>query len=75
MVQLTGTYYNGQVHLEKSIQTKKPLRIIITFQEEIEADNEGLQLSDFSFLKSQKLLHDYKGSFSDEVITERRNAV
>lgn len=33
---------------------------------------EGLSLSDFSFSKSQKNLENYKGSFSDAVIEERR---
>jgi hypothetical protein len=33
-----------------------------------------LLFSDFSFIESQESLKDYKGSFSDEVIEERRKA-
>lgn len=32
-----------------------------------------LSLSEFSFSKSRKILKDYKGSFSDSVVEERRN--
>jgi hypothetical protein len=44
----------------------------VTFEEESKTH---LVLSDFSFLETQDLLKDYKGSFSDEVIEERRNAL
>lgn len=35
----------------------------------------GLKLSDFSFEETQKLLKDFKGSFSKEVIAERRSSL
>ncbi len=44
----------------------------MTFEED---KKERLALSDFSFLETQDLLKDFKGSFSDEVIEERRNAL
>ena len=72
MTTITGTYYNGQLKLEKPLKTKKPVAVTITFEEE---SKKSLKLSDFSFRETQNLLKDYKGSFSDEVIEERRNAL
>jgi hypothetical protein len=72
MTTITGTYFNGQLKLERLVKTIKPVKVTITFEEEIETH---LSLSDFSFLESQELLQDYKGSFSDEVIEQRRKAL
>lgn len=72
MTTITGTYFNGQLKLERPLKTKKPVKVTITFEEELKS---SLALSDFSFLESQELLKDYKGSFSDEVVEERRNAL
>jgi hypothetical protein len=72
MTTITGTYYNGHLKLERSFKTKKPVKVTVTFEDE---SNTKLTLSDFSFLESQELLKDYKGSFSDEVIEERRRAI
>ena len=60
---IRGTYYNGHLKLERPLKTKKPVKVIVTFEEESKTQ---LLLSDFSFLESQELLKDYKGSFSDE---------
>ena len=72
MITLTGIYYNGQLKLERPIKTKKPMKVTVTFEEE---SKKFLELSDFSFMESQDLLKDCKGSFSDEVIDERRTAL
>jgi hypothetical protein len=72
MTTISGTYYNGQLKLDRPIKTKKPLKVTVTFEEESKI---RLALSDFSFLESQELLKDYTGSFSDEVIEERRKAL
>jgi hypothetical protein len=72
MITITGTYHNGQIKLEKSLKTKKPMKVTVTFEEE---SKKRLTLSDFSFLETQDLLKDYKGSFSDEVVEERRKAL
>jgi hypothetical protein len=73
MVAVVGTYQNGYVKLDKEYSTDNPVKVIVTFLEDIEAKNDnGFSLSDFSFSKSQKNLEDYKGSFSDTVIEERR---
>jgi len=72
MTTITGTYFNGQLKLERPFKTKKPVKVTVTFEEDIKTP---LVLSDFSFLESQELLKDVKGSFSDEVIEERREAI
>ena len=74
MVTVVGTYQNGYVKLDKEYLSEKPIKVIVTFLEEIETTSEKrLSLSDFSFSKSRRALSDYKGSFSDTVIEERRN--
>lgn len=73
MVAVVGTYQNGYVKLDKEYSSEKPVKVIVTFLEDIETSSQkSLSLSDFSFSKSRKALSDYKGSFSDTVIEERR---
>ena len=72
MVALVGTYLNGQVKLDKEFPSKKPLKVIVTFLEEVDVEkSNGIQLNDFSFSKSQKNLIDLKTSLSDSLIDER----
>jgi len=68
MGSITGTYFNGQLKLDRPLKTKKPVKVTVTYEEETV---KRLQLSDFSFLETQALLKDYKGSFSDEIMVER----
>jgi len=75
MLKLTGTYYNGKVHLEKVIPTDHPIKVIVMFDEDIKPQSKALKLSDFSFAKSRELLKDVKWSFSDTVINERRKSL
>lgn len=73
MVAVVGTYQNGYVKLDKEYSTNNPVKVIVTFLEDVQSETEkGFSLSDFSFLKSQKNLENYKGSFSNGVIEERR---
>ena len=73
MVAVVGTYQNGYVKLDRDYSSNKPVKVIVTFLEDIQtASEKGLLLSDFSFAKSQKNLENFKGSFSDTVIEERR---
>jgi len=74
MLQLLGTYYNGKVILDDIISTSKPVKVVITFQEEVENEDKSLKLSDFSFFEAQEFLKEYKGTFSEEVVEERRAA-
>lgn len=73
MVAVVGTYQNGYVKLDKDYFSKNPVKVIITFLDEIPNEKiQRLSLSDFSFSKSQKNLENFKGSFSETVIEERR---
>ena len=73
MLTAVGTYQNGFVKLDKDYSTTNPVKVIITFLEEVETNSErGISLSDFSFAKSKKNLENFKGSFSDTVVEERR---
>ena len=75
MLQLSGTYYQGKVHLEKVVPTDHPIKVVVMFEEDINVGSAALKLSDFSFAKSRELLKNVKGSISDSVIEERREAL
>ncbi|MFT3946822.1 MAG: hypothetical protein QM763_07600 [Agriterribacter sp.] len=76
MVSIVGTYDNGYLKLDKDYSTKNPVKVIVTFLEEIHSKSENvLSLKDFSFSKSKKNLENFKGSFSDTVIDERREEI
>ena len=72
MKTFSGTYYNGELKLDKPLKTKKPVRVILTIEDE---NLPGLNLADFSFEESRELLKDLSTSFSDEVVKERRKEV
>jgi hypothetical protein len=75
MVQLSGTYNNGNITLDKKVSVKKPVKVMVTFMDEdVEVEKEKrLTLDDFSFAKSRELLKDVHTSLSDAVIEERRS--
>ena len=76
MVTVLGTYKDGKIELDKVFSFENPVKVLVTFLEEVNSDSEKpLKLSDFSFAESQEILKDYKGSFSDAVIEERRAAL
>ena len=76
MVALAGTYQNGHIKLDKEYLSEKPVKVIVTFLEEVkEPVEKRLTVEDFSFLQSQKELASYKGSLSDAVVEERREAL
>lgn len=73
MLSIVGTYENGYLKLDKDYSTKNPVKVIVTFLEDIKSKSEiELALTDFSFSKSQKNLQNFKGSFTKTVIDERR---
>lgn len=73
MVSILGTYQNGFLKLDKEYPTSTPVKVIITFLEEVKSDAEkGMALTDFSFAKSRENLESFDGSFSDAVVAERR---
>jgi len=74
MIAVVGIYQNGYVKLDKEVSSNNPVRVIITFLDDIDTSSEKrLSLSDFSFSQSQKELENYSGSFSDTLIEERRS--
>ncbi len=74
MVALAGTYQNGCVKFDEEYTSEKPVKVIVTFlEEEKPSAQKHLSLSDFSFSKSQKALENYKGSFTETLIEERRS--
>jgi hypothetical protein len=76
MIQVSGTYNNGNITLDKAIIVDKPVKVIVSFAEEdIDLGKTRLKLGDFSFLKSRELLKNVKGSLSDAVMEERRSAL
>lgn len=74
MITVFGTYQNGYVKLDKDYSTNNPVKVIITFLEDVQGQSEkGFSLTDFSFSKSKKNLAKFKGSLSDAVIEERQS--
>ena len=73
MVAIVGTYQNGFVKLDRDYSNNNHVKVIVTFLEDVPKTLEKrLLLSDFSFAKSQKNLENFKGSFSDSLMEERR---
>lgn len=78
MVAVKGKYKNGQVTLNKEVAVSDNSDVIVTFleeEDELPAKSKRLTFEDFSFAESREALKDYKGSFSDTVIDERRNSL
>jgi hypothetical protein len=73
MVAVVGTYQNGYVKLDKEYSSESPVKVIVTFLEEVDSGpNSYLSLSDFSFSHSRKNLEKFKGSLTDSILEERR---
>ncbi len=78
LVSVEGVYQDGLVHLNDEVSVQNHTKVIVTFLKEEKVESPApkrLTLDDFSFRKSQEALKDYKGSFSDAVIEERREAL
>jgi hypothetical protein len=74
MLSILGTYQNGYLKLDKDYSSKSPVKVIVTFLEDLQSQSESrISLSDFSFTKSKKNLENFKGSFTDTLIDERRS--
>ena len=73
MVSLIGTYQNGYLKLDKDYPTSVPVKVIVTFLEEVKSNSpQVMALTDFSFAKSKENLKSFEGSFSETVVAERR---
>lgn len=76
MLTLKGIYDNGTVKFDEEISVDSPVEVSVTFLEDVEKKpRRRLMLSDFSFAESREVLKDFKGSLSDSVIEERRDAL
>lgn len=76
MVAVNGIYQNGKIKLDKEYYSDNPVRVIVTFLDDLkQKPDKGLSLADFSFISSQKNLENLKGSLADEVVEERRNEI
>jgi hypothetical protein len=76
MLALKGVYENGNVTLTRRAPINRRVDVVVTFLEEIdEPVTQKLNTSAFSFAKSREILHAFKGSLSEEVLMERRNAI
>ena len=85
MLALRGIYEKGIVKLEDSIKVNKPTQVIVTFidenltinyksnkKEKRKRKKQTIDINEFSFLQSIEESKDFKGSFSDALIEERR---
>ena len=77
MLALHGIYKNGFIKLDNPPNTDKVLRVIVTFVDEELSQNDKevkkrIDINKFSFLQSMEASKDFKGSFSDSLIQERR---
>ncbi len=73
MIAVNGVYENGLIRLEKRIQAKKTIKVIVTFlDEELNTESKQLKTTDFSFSKSREKSKRFKGSLSDAVIDDRK---
>lgn len=73
MLVINGTYENGKIKLDKNINSKKKLKVIVTFLEtDLPNESKRLRSKDFSFHKARKISKNLKTSLSDTIIEERR---
>ena len=77
LVAVEGIYHNGQVHLNDKVPFDHETKVIVTFLEDpvTKLKTKRLTFNDFSFRKTREALSNYKGSFSDAVIKERRESL
>jgi len=73
MIAVNGIYENGIVRLDRRIQAKKTIKVIVTFlDDELTTNINRLNTKDFSFQKSREKSKRFKGSLSDAVIEDRK---
>ena len=72
MIVVKGKYIDGRIELLQKINSKKPMKVIVTFLDEVETlPNEKLSSNKFNFSESRKILKNVKSNFSDTVYEER----
>jgi hypothetical protein len=65
MLSVRGIYQKGEVILQEKVVFNEPMKVIITFLDEI-PENGSSKPRKFSFNQSRKLLGDIEGSLLDE---------
>ncbi len=73
MLTIEGTYLkNGQISISEPVKVDHPVKVLITFLEEIETPKDQLSQR-FSFKKSRELFKGCTVSLSEAIIEERRS--
>jgi|GEM_PF-565622 len=73
MVTVNGVYENGIVRLDRKVQRKKRMKVIVTFiEEELFTEPKQLKIEDFSFLQAREKSKNCKSSIADAVIEDRK---
>jgi len=75
MLAVEGIYRDNQLILNKKVSFSEPVRVIVTFLDEPQNDSQKIDLAQFSFGQSRAILKELRGSLSDVLVEERRNAV
>ena len=76
MLAVEGTYQDGKVTVQEKIWAVKPVKVIVTFLEEVNVpEKKRVNLDHFSFNRSKKILESYQGTLSDAIVEERRSAL
>ena len=77
LLTVEGTYQNGQIYLHDAVSFDTEKKVIVTFLADAPspAATTRLKASNFSFQKTQEALKTYTGSFSEDVIKERRESI
>ncbi|MEO5332440.1 MAG: hypothetical protein H7839_10485 [Magnetococcus sp. YQC-5] len=76
MLSVKGMYHDGQIKLEHPVPIGRSWPVVVTFLEEIAADQDqavtSRGLDRFSFAKTREKLKNIKVCLSDAVIEERQ---
>lgn len=72
MLTIEATYLNGEIVLLEKIQSNHPIKVLVTFLEDVELPKIPLNQR-FSFKKSRELFKNCRGSLSQTIIDERRS--
>jgi hypothetical protein len=77
MLSIEGIYKNGEIILEEKPDVSRPVKVIVTFLENIsKVSGEGIiDLNNFSFNECRDTVKNYNVSLSDAVIEELREAL
>ncbi len=75
MLSIEGIYKNGEIILEEKLEITRPVKVIVTFLDNINPEAEMIDLNQFSFKECREILKDFKGSLSEAIIEERRKAL